>query len=265
MKTIIFRGREFAQKREAQLAKKVEKLKEQGITPKLVSILIGDDPASILYTNLKKKVANRVGAEFSIINFPISTKPQRIIQTIKQFNKDDKVHGIMVQLPLPKGLTNSKLLITNSIAPSKDVDGLRAASEFIPATVKAVVLIMKEASKYLFDKVVVVGSTGMVGKPLVKLLRDLEYKVVGVDINTKNLEEKTKKADLVISATGVPGLIKKNMVKEGVVIIDVGSPKGDVDPEVYKKASFYTPVLGGVGPVTIVSLLDNLIISTKNE
>lgn len=272
--TIIFDGREFARKKEAEQIKKVEALKGEGITPKLVSILIGDNPASLIYSNLKKRAAERIGAEMEIRILDSEITPSEIIEGIKKLNEDQQIHGIMIQMPLPLKIENYKLKILDAIAASKDIDGLREKSDFIPATVKAIILIMKEADNYLFDNVVVVGSTGMVGKPLVKLLKQLEYKVTGVDIATKNLEEKTKKADLIISATGKPGLIKADMVKDppsheamegqgGVVIIDVGSPKGDVDPEVYKKASFYTPVPGGVGPVTIASLLDNLLIASK--
>lgn len=261
--TIIFNGREFAKKKEKELAEKVTKLKEKGVSPKLVSILVGDNPTSALYTSLKKKAAERVGAEMDIRHFPEEILIEELVNLISDLNKDTSVHGIMIQLPLPEKLKSDTNKITSKIDPLKDVDGLNEKSEFISATVKAIVLIMKEASSYLFDNVVVVGSTGMVGKPLIKLLKELEYKVTGVDITTKNLEKRLKKADLIISATGQPGLIKEDMVSDGVVIIDVGSPKADVDEGVYKKASFYTPVPGGVGPVTIVSLLDNLVIATK--
>lgn len=261
--TIVFDGNSFAKVKEQQLTQKVFTIKENRITPKLVSILVGDDPASILYTALKRKAAERIGAimEVKILDSAISS--EEIIEGIKKLNDDTSVHGIMIQMPLPAHLKPYRDEIVNSIKVEKDVDGLRENSNFIPATVKAVVLIMKEASKYLFDNVVVVGSSGMVGKPLVKLLKELEYKVIGVDIDTPNLEEKTKKADLIISATGKAGLITPEMVKDGVVVIDVGSPKPDVELEVAKKASFITPVPGGVGPVTIISLLDNLIIASQ--
>lgn len=260
----IFNGSEYAKKKEVELSKKVETIKTGGVVPKLVSILVGVDPASILYSNLKKKAAERIGAEMEIKILDSEITSEEIILGIEKLNRDPKVHGVMIQMPLPKKLMKDKEKIINSIDSRKDVDGLRENSEFVPATVKAIVLIMREASKYLFDNVVVVGSTGMVGKPLVKLLRELEYKVVGVDIKTENIKEETLKADLIISATGKSGLIKSEMVKDGVAIIDVGAPKPDVEPSVAKKASFITPVPGGVGPVTVVSLLENLLIASKS-
>ncbi len=261
--TTFFNGREFAREKEIEIKEEVADLKKKGVTPKLVSILVGDNPGSILYTSLKKKAAERIGAELQVISLSQSLSPEKIIKTIQKYNSDKKVHGIMVQMPLPKEIVNYKLSIINSIAPEKDVDGLRENSPFVPATVKAILQILEVSSiKYQVSKpkVVVVGAEGMVGKPLVKELRRINYEVKGVDLATSYQLQTTKAADVLISATGVAGLIKGDMLKEGAVVIDVGSPKGDIKfDEVSKKASFITPVPGGVGPVTISCLLENLI------
>jgi methylenetetrahydrofolate dehydrogenase (NADP+)/methenyltetrahydrofolate cyclohydrolase len=264
---IVFDGRRFADKKERELKKEVSKLRKNGITPKLVSILIGDNPASVLYTSLKQKAAQRIGAKAQVISLSLRTSPNKIKKMIEQCNNNPTVHGIMVQLPLPKNLKSQTQEILNTIAPQKDVDGLRTDSNFVPATVEAVLQIIKQAPlKDSPCKVVVVGAEGMVGRALVRELRIMNYELREADINTKDLESLTKTADILVSATGKPGIIKSDMVKEGTVVIDVGSPKGDIDfNEIAKRASFITPVPGGVGPVTIVSLLENLLIATRNS
>lgn len=251
--TIIFDGKKFAQEKEEELKAKVAKLKTK---PKLVSILVGKNPASVLYTNLKQKAAQRVGINFEIKNLPPTISAIELTKIISDLNNDEKVNGIMVQLPLPSTLKQKTDFIVNHIDKNKDVDGLTKNSPFMPATTKAVIRIIPNRE---LNRVVVVGSKGMVGKSVIKELKNLKYNVVGVDQDEKDLKSKTQTADLLISATGVPNLIKPDMVSEDVAIIDVGSPTGDVDPSASLRASFYTPVPGGVGPVTIVSLLENLI------
>lgn len=266
MKNIIFDGKGLASEKEKVLTNKVQNLVKRGVTPKLVTILVGNNPASILYTNLKKKAAERIGAVMEVERFGSRVSSNTIIRTINKLNKDNAVHGIMVQFPLPRKFLSFRLQIVKSIDPKKDVDGLLTESAFLPATVKAVLQIIEVAKKEVkhdYNKVTVVGASGMVGRPLVKILRELKYTVFTSDINTKDLSKDTLKSDLIISATGKSGLIKESMVKEGVTIIDIGAPKGDVDPNVYKKAAFYTPVPGGVGPVTISCLLENLVIASK--
>lgn len=263
-----FDGRSFSGKKELRLKKEVARLKKRGINPKLVSILVGDDPASKLYVSLKKKAAERIECMMEVKELGRHARYSDIYHCINKLNFDPFVHGIIVQMPLPKSFTGrDRDRVLRVIDPSKDVDGLRENSKFLPATVKAVLQIIKVAKgevKSDFENAVVVGASGMVGKPLAEILSDLGYKVIKCDINTKDLSSKTLTADLLISATGVPNLIKGDMVKSGVAVIDVGSPKGDVKfEEVSKKAAFITPVPGGVGPVTIVSLLENLIISAK--
>lgn len=265
--TIIFNGREFASRKEEELKRQVKKLEQAGITPKLVSILVGNDPGSKLYVSLKKKAAERIGAKLQVINLNSSINLRKIVQTIEEYNNDNNVHGIMVQLPLPDNLKLKTKEIVDKMNAKKDVDGLKEKSPFISATVKAILQIIKVAEKETsddFKNVVVIGSSGVVGKPLVRELKKLGHKVTGCDIRTKNLKLKTKNADLLISATGVSSLVRGDMVKNGAVVIDVGSPKGDIlFGEVSQKSSFITPVPGGVGPVTIVSLLENLVLAAK--
>ena len=262
--TIIFDGKEFAKKKE-------EELKKREITPKLVSILIGNDSGSKLYLSLKKKAAERIGATLEIRKWKQDAGYGSLIDEIKRLNKDRSVHGIMVQLPLPKNFTwDERVEIIEAISPQKDVDGMGDDSPFVAPVVKAVLQSIEEAERTLnlnLDSKLfaVVGAKGFVGKKLVKELKKKGYKVDGLDIETKNLKDRTDKADILISTTGVSGLIRSEMVKDGAIVVDVGSPKGDVQfNEVSKKAVFITPVPGGIGPVTIVSLLENLLIAAEN-
>jgi len=261
----IFDGRRFAAEKEISLQNRVLGLKARGVYPKLASIIVGEDPASVLYVNLKKKAAERIGAELDIYRIPEKVKLDDLILLIDTLNTDKTVQGIMIQLPLPGEISNHKSQITNSIAPAKDVDGLRSDSIFLHPTSKAVMDILRLALKARPLKqeglrVVVIGATGMVGTPLVKELKIQGYKVIECDTKTPTLKGETLQGDIVISCAGVPNLIMDDMVKPGAIVIDVGSPRGDVDFDlVVKIASFITPVPGGVGPVTISSLLENLV------
>jgi methylenetetrahydrofolate dehydrogenase (NADP+)/methenyltetrahydrofolate cyclohydrolase len=268
--TFIFDGRSFAGEKEEKLKNKVRNLAKQGMTPKLISVIVGDDPASILYVNLKKKRAEEIGAEVQVECFDANIKPDKLIKYIKSFCIDASIHGIMVQLPLPKTFFKEERdEIINSIDPEKDVDGLREDSGFIPPTAKAVLEILNAALPLRGDplkvrpcKVLVVGASGFIGKQIVKVFentRQNNFRVAGADSKTKNLKLKTKNSDVIVSVTGVQGLIKADMVKEGVVLIDVGSPSGDIEKAAFEKAAFVSPVPGGVGPVTISCLLENLV------
>jgi len=258
----IFDGRLFAAEKEASLILKVMGLKARGVYPKLASILVGNNPASELYVNLKKKEAEKIGAEVDIYFVSEKTKIDDIVLLIDTLNTDENVHGIMVQLPLPASLSKFKDQVIDSISPSKDVDGLRSDSQFLHPTSKAVVDILKFAEKGLEvspKTVCVVGATGMVGTPLVKELKEEGYEVIECDTKTSDLKSLTLQGEVLISTTGIPGLIKNDMVKRDAIVIDVGSPKGDVEIGIEKIASFVTPVPGGVGPVTISALLENLV------
>jgi len=278
---IIFDGKKLAAEEERILKEKVDRLKTKGVIPKLVSILIGENPESELYLGLKKKAAERVGIKMEIAKFSEKVRSDEVIKYIENLNKDQKVHGIMVQLPLPKSLEvrNLKLEILGSIAPSKDIDCLTPQNlgllmmgkpRFLPATVKSVIKII-HSSKFIIhsSNVCIVGGSEIVGKPLAMVLSDAGATVSLCRSATKNLKEFTKKADILISATGVPGLIKKEMIKKGAIVIDVGIKMsnikivGDVEKEVKEVAEFLTPVPGGVGPVTVVSLLENLVESLE--
>jgi len=261
--TVIFNGRRWAELEESIIKNKVEELKRNyGIFPHLVVIMVGNDPASALYVSLKMKAAARVGIKFTAKFFEEETKASEIIKYIKKVRKDKNVHGILVQLPLPARLKKYKSRIIKTIPRKKDVDGLRGDS-YIHPTAKAVFDILTQASNIgKNSSIAIVGARGMVGSALVKLLEKEKFTIVfKCNSKTKNLAGITKSADVVISATGTPNLINKDMIKEGSVLIDVGSPKGDIDFEsVKKKASFVTPVPGGVGPVTIYNLLSNLLL-----
>lgn len=261
----IFNGQKFAQERQKILRAKIKKL---SFTPRLVSILVGTDPASLLYTKLKQKAARKVGINFKTKKFPQNSDFKEIIKAIEEYNNDDNVQGIMVQLPLPGNLKPKTKNILRAIASQKDVDGLTNNSPYVPATVKAIVAIVEFATKplaYFGKKASVIGASGTVGKSIVKKLKEKGFKVTECDQKTRDLYAKLHEADLIVSATGVPNLIKGEMIKEGAILIDVGAPRPDIDPSAAKRASFATPVPGGVGPVTVVSLLENLIEAVYNS
>ncbi len=286
--TIFFDGREYARKKEEILKSKVDDLRKRGIIPKLTSIIIGNDAGSILYQNLKKKAAERIGAKLDILNFDEKTSVNEVVDIIEKLNVDPLVHGIMIQLPLPtKFKKDDKDTLINAITKEKDIDGLRKDSLFLHPTAKAVLEILNYAiekihmsSKTGQNKVCIVGATGMVGKPLTtelknmknnqnykntfvpylcKYLRSNSFEILEVDIKTPKLSNITRSADVLISCTGVFEIIKKSMVKDGVILIDVGAPVGDINKRSFETASFVSPVPGGVGPVTICCLMENLI------
>ncbi|CAN5334075.1 bifunctional methylenetetrahydrofolate dehydrogenase/methenyltetrahydrofolate cyclohydrolase FolD [soil metagenome] len=260
---ILFDGKKFANEKELILKEKVKKLK---IKPKLVSILVGNDKSSLTYTFLKKKAAERIGVKFEVKKLPSDSTPENIKELINKLNDDTKVNGIMVQLPLPGTLKSKTSAILNTINKKKDVDGLTKKSLFTPATVKAVMQILDFATKplaYSGKKAAVIGAKGMVGMGVVEMLTKKGYKVTECDKDTRDLYAKLTGADLVVSATGVPGLVKGEVIKEGVIAIDVGAPEPEFDKSVKERASFITPVPGGVGPVTIICLLENLVDSVQ--
>lgn len=270
---VIFAGKKFAQEKEEKLKAEIKKLK---IKPKLVVVLVGEDRASRVYVRVKKEAAERVGIDFELKEFPQSASEEEVVGYIKKKNGEKATTGVMVQLPLPKG--SDELKIRRAIHPFKDVDCLHpknlgllvlsAPSRMVyPAAVKAVLEILTRGVNripihdrdYRGKNVVIVGASNLVGKPLSLVLSHLGATVTLCRSTTRNLAKHTKMADILISATGKPGLIKKEMVKKGAVVIDVGETKADVAKDVALVASFLTPVPGGVGPVTVVSLLENVI------
>lgn len=268
--SIIFDGKAYAAKKKILLQSSADKVREMGIVPHMATILIGSDPASILYTNLKKKFIENLGCQVDVYNLPETVKYEEIELLIKTLNDDDSVHGIMIQLPLPEAIQNYKLQITNLIAREKDVDGLRDDSDYLHPTSKAVMEVLALAiyeTRIDVITVCVIGANGMVGKPLVKEFKKLGYIVLEANSDTdkETLQGRTLQSDAIISATGVMNLISPEMIKEDAIVIDVGSPHGDVASEVRQKVSFFTPVPGGVGPVTITCLAENLISAPQIE
>lgn len=286
---MIFKGDQFAEEKTKVLEKKVIELKAKGITPKLASILIGNNPQSQLYLALKGKRAKELGIDFKLICFKNNEDSDLIKEKIKQLNSDPSVQGIMVQLPLPERYQDNKEEILSTIDPGKDVDCLTPTNldfllmgdpRIIPATPKAVMQILAfalkknlEEKKWLAgEDICVVGASNLVGKPMAMMLSNLGATVTICRSTTpaESLAEAAKKAKILVSAVGKPGLITKEMVKPGAVVIDVGITNlaqpfgktkilGDVDREVAQVASFYTPVPGGVGPVTVICLMENLL------
>lgn len=230
---MLFDGKKFALELELQLKKRIADLPR---TLKLVTILDPQNAGAVTYTNLKEKAAKRLGVEFVRI--------ENSDFDIQKLNADPSVDGIMLQLPYP----NSQVII-NHIDPQKDVDGLRSDSAFLPAAVVAVIKILPKD----VTNILVIGSQGSVGRRLVQ-----ELGAQGMDKEDFDTE-KIRLFDTVVSATGHANLITPDMVKPGVVAIDLGYPKGDFDPRVADTASLFTPVPGGVGPVTVISLFENLV------
>ena len=260
----VFNGRELAVQKELELKNEVRELKRKGISPKLVSIVVGNVGGGKFYQNLKKKAAERTGAVIEIRYLDKETNLARLIKLIKELNQEENTHGVMVQLPLPENFSKiDREKIVQWIKKEKDVDGMRDDGPFLAPVVKSVLLALKQASKYMKKEgaqILVIGDKGFVGRKVVNVVKELGYEVDGADIETKYLKQKTKKAQVLISAAGEPNLIKAEMVKSGAVVIDVGAPEGDVDfNDVSKKASFITPVPGGIGPLNISFLLENLV------
>lgn len=264
-------GKKLAQIREHRLRTELERLNKR---PKIVSILIGDDPASVLYTTVKQKKAAEVGIDFDYVKFDSGEQFENVSMTVLKLNQDPTVDAVMIQLPLPKQFLRDRLArdLLERIDPRKDVDGLTDASPFLPASVRAVMSILADEQVALSGKfIVVVGVSGAVGRALAKELKAKKTMVSGIDEHTADIAKVTKRADILISAVGKPNLIRAEMVKEGVVVIDVGITRmkngmvmGDVDfRSVCQKASKITPVPGGVGPMTVVSLMENVVESAK--
>ena len=273
-------GKSLAKKVQTTVATEVEKLKqEKNIVPGLAVILVGDDPASHAYVNMKAKACENVGFYSITHNMPDSISQDEIIGTIKMMNENPRIDGILVQLPLPKHIDTDKIL--EVIDPKKDVDGFHAYNVgclvtgldgFVACTPLGVMKMFEEYEIELRGKdVCVVGASNIVGKPMASLLLNAEATVTVTHIYTKDLKAHTSKADIVVVGVGVPGLIKEDMVKEGAIVIDIGinriedgSLVGDVDFEnVSPKCSYITPVPGGVGPMTIAMLLSNTLKSAK--
>lgn len=234
--------------------------------PKIVSFCNTEDEPSVKYTSMKAQKAEEVGIEFKVEEYDTSTEQLILAEKIRQYNSDPTVDGIMVQLPLPLDLVVFQTDLLELIDPHKDVDGLTEAGQqfFMPATVKSVISILQaEVSDWEKKRIGLVGSEGEVGKPLAEvLIKKGVQDIILIDIEQGNLDKDLLKCDIIISATGKENLIKPEMIKEGSVLIDVGL--GDFDPACYDKASKYTAKYKGVGPMTVISLMENVLESFQS-
>jgi methylenetetrahydrofolate dehydrogenase (NADP+)/methenyltetrahydrofolate cyclohydrolase len=275
----ILDGKQIAKEYRQRLKNQVNELKEHGFTPKLSVILVGNDGASQSYVKSKKKAAEKIGMISEIVHLDESTSEEEVLSELNRLNNDDTVSGILVQVPLPKQVSEQKVLET--INPNKDVDGFHPINigklyideqTFVPCTPLGIMEILKHADINLEGKnAVVIGRSHIVGQPVSKLLLQANATVTILHSRTKNMNAHLKQADVIVSAVGQPGLVTKENVKAGAVIIDVGNTpdengklKGDVAyDEVKEIASAITPVPGGVGPLTITMVLNNTLLAEK--
>lgn len=285
----IINGKQVAQDIRDELKDELAKLKEKGIVPGLGVILVGDDPASKSYVTAKERACKEIGIYSDDNHLPGDTTQDDLINLVKKMNADPKISGILVQLPLPKHLDPSELLM--AIDPDKDVDGFHPVNvgrmvmgkkAFLPCTPRGVVqLLVRSGVEIEGAHVVIIGRSNLVGRPLANMLlqaaRTGNATVTVCHTGTKDIAVFTRQADILIAAAGRPNMIKADMVKAGAVVIDVGVNRvedtskksgfrlvGDVDFEAVKaKASLITPVPGGVGPMTITMLLANTVESAK--
>lgn len=270
--TVILDGKQLRDKVLAGLKIRLEQFKKK---PTLVVILVGDNDASKIYVNNKKKTAETLGINSIVLNYPADVEEKILLSKIEELNKDEDVTAILVQLPLPQHIDKFKII--NAISPKKDVDGftpenfgkLFAGEEpyVYPCTPRGILLLLSEYDINLAGKhAVIIGRSNIVGKPLSQMLLRLNSTVTVCHSHTKNLAEIVKTADIVISAVGSK-VVDKTMLKQGCVVIDVGifkdeygKTRGDVDYiGALEKASFITPVPGGVGPMTIAMLMSNTV------
>ena len=270
---ILLKGKEVSTRIKDELKNEVAALKEKGIHPGLAVILVGEDPASQVYVRNKKLACEYVGINSFEYLLPECTTQEELIELIEKLNKDDTVSGILCQLPVPKHIDEEAVI--NAIAPNKDVDAFHPVNvgkimtgnfDFVPCTPAGVMELIDESGIDVKGKeCVVVGRSNIVGKPMAMLLLHRHGTVTICHSRTADLAEKTKNADILVAAVGIPEFIKGDMIKPGAVVIDVGinriAPKklvGDVEFEAAEKvAAAITPVPGGVGPMTIAMLMKN--------
>jgi methylenetetrahydrofolate dehydrogenase (NADP+)/methenyltetrahydrofolate cyclohydrolase len=285
----IIDGKQVAADMRAELKEEVARLKEKGIVPGLGVVLVGEDPASKSYVTAKERACEDIGIYSDDNRLSASSSQEELMALVEKMNKDPKINGILVQLPLPKGLNEAEVLL--AIDPAKDVDGFHPVNvgkmvvgekAFLPCTPHGVIQLLKRSGVAIEGaEVVIVGRSNIVGKPLANMLiqkkPNANATVTVCHTRTKDLAYHTKRADIVIAAAGRPNTVTADMIKEGAAVIDVGVNRvedatkkkgyrlvGDVDFEAVKeKASFITPVPGGVGPMTITMLLYNTVESAK--
>ena len=283
-------GKKTSEQIKQEIAEEVKQIKAKGgKVPHLAAVLVGNDGASLTYVGSKVKACEKVGFDSTLVEFPAEITETELLKKIEELNKNPEIDGYIVQLPLPKHIDSQKVLM--AVDPEKDVDGFHPANfgkialdmeAFIPATPFGIMELLKRYEVETKGKhVVVVGRSHIVGRPMSILLSQKgnpgNATVTLTHSHTPNLSEITKQADIIVMALGIPEFLKGDMVKEGVTVIDVGITRledknaskgyrivGDVDfEEVKKKASFITPVPGGVGPMTIAMLLKNTLLARK--
>lgn len=277
----ILDGKKVSAKVREDLKLEVDNLKKEGIKPKLAVIMVGNDLASKVYVRNKNKACEEIGIEYEEFLLGEETTMEELLNVIDNLNKNQNIDGILLQSPIPKHLDINKAFRT--ILPEKDVDGFHPINAgklsigekcFVPCTPHGVVKIIEEYNIETEGKnVVIVGRSNIVGKPLIQCMLQKNATVTVCHSKTRNLEEFTKKADILIVAIGKQKFITENMVKEGVVVIDIGINRneegklvGDVDfDNVSKKASYITPVPGGVGPMTVAMLMENVVEAAKQN
>lgn len=285
MSAKIISGTEVAKAIREELKTEVAELKEKyAVVPGLVTILVGEDPASQSYVSAKNKTAHALGIHSEQVTLPADTSEQDLLAIVEKYNKDKNIHGILVQLPLPKHINETNVLY--AIDPAKDVDGFHPVNVgkmvvgeecFLPCTPHGILeLLVRSGVETSGAEVVVIGRSNIVGKPIANLMlqkrKGGNATVTLCHTRTKDMAAHCKRADIIIAAVGVPKMVTADMVKDGVVIIDVGVNRigktadgkailaGDVDFDAVKeKASYITPVPGGVGPMTITMLMKNTV------
>lgn len=244
------------------LSEEIASLEDANITPTLAVVLVGEDPNSVTYVNIKGKQAGELGIEFSLHRLDDTASQESIIEAIEKLNAEPSVSGIIVQLPLPDQIDTDKVLQT--VVKEKDVDGLRPDSDFTPPTVSAITELLQSYDISLEEKtIVVVGKGRLVGGPLIKRFKERNLDVTVCDESTGDLAACTINADILVSGTGEEHLIKPSMIKEGAVVIDVD--KDVLYDEVQGKVGYITPQKGGVGPLTVAFLLSNVVDAAKKH
>ena len=279
MAAMLIDGKKIAAETRAEIAEAVAAQKAAGVTPGLAVIIVGENPASQVYVRNKHKACGEVGMYSEVIEMPGDTTQETLLAKIAELNDDDKIDGILVQLPLPKHIDEEKVI--NAIRPDKDVDAFHPVNtgkimignpDFLPCTPAGVMVMLKKTGIDITGKnCVVVGRSNIVGKPMAMLLLGANGTVTVCHSKTKDLASVTREADILVVAIGRADFITGDMVKEGAVVIDVGMNRredekltGDVDfASASERASYITPVPGGVGPMTITMLLQNTLTASK--
>jgi len=279
---MVLSGKDIAEKVYQTLQKRVLKLKEKNITPHLVVFLIGESPASVAYVNQKEKKGTEVGCKITVLRLPETITTEELEEKVKLLNEDPYVHGILIQRPVPNHVDIEKLV--NLTDPEKDIDGFHADSPYTLPLPLAVVKILEEVHEQKSDNnqftswlqsknIVITGKGPTGGGPIIKHLKSLNVTPIVIDSKTENPKELLKQADIVVASIGKENMIKAEDLKQGVVLVGVGILRGADgklhgdyrEEDVDKIASYYTPTPGGVGPVNVAMLIDNLLTATEKQ